>query len=198
MTQGADEQIYGLIAIAEDQQAAVQAAIEGLALERAALAKDRVTLLQGAERLHKSSEELIKSVLAAMPQIIEAVGTGARQAIQASLVDIGADATRAVTAAAQPTIDQVHQTVKAATTVQRQLGAAVQSFGRDWKRMVALAIVAGVAIAALFAGAAVWWQVREIEQLTAQRDALTAEIASLQGQSDQARRNGSKRPPKAP
>lgn len=40
---GADVRIFGLLAIAEDQQAAVRAAIEGLGLERAALAKDRVT-----------------------------------------------------------------------------------------------------------------------------------------------------------
>ncbi len=35
----AEEKIFGLLALAEDQQTAVRAGVEGLALERAALAK---------------------------------------------------------------------------------------------------------------------------------------------------------------
>lgn len=49
MKQGVDERIFGLIKVAQDQQAAVRAGIEGLALGRAALAKDRVTLIPAAE-----------------------------------------------------------------------------------------------------------------------------------------------------
>ena len=35
LTQSADERIFGLLALAEDQQTAVRAGVEGMALERA-------------------------------------------------------------------------------------------------------------------------------------------------------------------
>jgi len=198
MTQSADDRIFGLIAVAEDQQAAVRAGIEGLALERAALAKDRVTLMQAAEQLQKVSEELTKVVLRAAPQMVEAAGKGTREAIKTALVDVGEDTTRVVTSAAQPTFDRVEDTVKAATTVQLQLWATVREIRRKWTWMVACAVAGGVLATGLLAYGAVWWQSRELERLAGQRDQLIGEINGLQGQADQARRNGGKRPPKAP
>lgn len=198
MTQGADERIYGLIAVAEDQQAAVRAGIEGLALERAALAKDRVTLIQAAERLHQVSEELTKVILRAAPQMVEAAGKGTRDAIKEALLDVSEDTTRVVTSAAQPTFDRVEDTVKAATTVQLGLWDTVRQIRRQWTWMVVGAVAGGVLATAVLAYAAVWWQTRELERLAGQRDQLNAEINGLQGQADQARRNGGKRPSKSP
>ena len=195
---GADERIYGLIAVAEDQQAAVRAGIEGLALERAALAKDRVTLMQAAEQLHKTSEELTKVILRAAPQMVEAAGKGTKEAIQAALVDVSEDTTRVVTSAAQPTFDRVEDTVKAAMTVQLGLWDTAREIKRRWTWMVACAVASGVLATAVLAYAAVWWQSRELERLAGQRDQLIGEINGLQGQADQARRSSGKRPPKAP
>ena len=53
MADDGSERIFGLIAVAEDQQAAVRAGLEGLALERAGLAKDRVLLVSSAEMIQK-------------------------------------------------------------------------------------------------------------------------------------------------
>ena len=198
MTQGADERIYGLIAVAEDQQAAVRAGIEGLALERMALATDRVTLVQAAERLHQVSEELTKVILRAAPQMVEAAGKGTREAIQVALVDVGENTTRVVASAAQPAFDRVEEAVKASGIVQQQLRQSVRDFGRKWTWVVACAIAGGVLVTALLAYAAVWWQSHELERLFVQRDQLIGEINSLQGVADQARRNGGKRPPRPP
>jgi len=43
----AEDRLYGLMEVAERQQAAVQAALEGLAAERAALAREREALARG-------------------------------------------------------------------------------------------------------------------------------------------------------
>lgn len=193
---GADERIFGLVAIAEDQQAAVRAALEGLAIERAELAKDRVTLVQAGERMQKLSEELAKVVLRAVPQMLEASGKGATQAVNTALAGVGKETINVVATAAQPAFDSIAESVESAATVQRQLEYAVRDFGRKWTWVVACAVAGAILATALVCYGAVWWQLRQIEQLTVQRDKLAAEVESLQGQADQARRSGARRPGK--
>ena len=49
------QQIFGLMAVAEEHQKAVTAAIAGLAAERAALAKERALLAQVAQGIQKAA-----------------------------------------------------------------------------------------------------------------------------------------------
>ena len=62
---GEEDRLYGLMEIAERQQAAVQAALDGLAVERAALARER-------ERLGRE---------------VAALGQGTRQAVQLAVAE---------------------------------------------------------------------------------------------------------------
>ena len=47
----AEDWLYGLMEVAERQQAAVQAALEGLVAERAALAREREALARGVAQV---------------------------------------------------------------------------------------------------------------------------------------------------
>jgi hypothetical protein len=84
-----EERLYGLMEIAERQQAAVQAALDGLAAERAALARER----------------------AIFAQEVAALGRGTRQAASACVVegfaDVGVRGVEAVRAATEPLISQL-------------------------------------------------------------------------------------------
>ena len=66
-----DERIYALLAMVEDQQTAVRAGIEGMVQERAALAKERVALVQQAEKMERLSDKLSGLLLGAIPKVAE-------------------------------------------------------------------------------------------------------------------------------
>ena len=68
---GAEERLYGLMEIAEQQQAAVQRALNGLAEERAALAQERQKL---AEEVSSLEERVREAVSAAVTTALEQVG----------------------------------------------------------------------------------------------------------------------------
>jgi AcrR family transcriptional regulator len=68
---GAEERLYGLMEIVEQQQAAVQRALNGLAEERAALAQERQRLADEASGLE---ERVREAVSAAVTTALEQVG----------------------------------------------------------------------------------------------------------------------------
>ncbi|GBR75258.1 hypothetical protein [Acidiphilium acidophilum] len=68
---GAEERLYGLMEIAEQQQAAVQRVLNGLAEERAALAQERQRLAEEASSLE---ERVREAVSAAVTTALEQVG----------------------------------------------------------------------------------------------------------------------------
>ncbi len=68
---GAEERLYGLMEIVEQQQAAVQRALNGLAEERAALAQERQKL---AEEVSSLEERVREAVSAAVTTALEQVG----------------------------------------------------------------------------------------------------------------------------
>ncbi len=51
-----EDRLYGLMEVVERQQAAVQAALEGLAAERAALQREREALARGAQGLEAGAQ----------------------------------------------------------------------------------------------------------------------------------------------
>ena len=57
---GDEERLYGLMEIAERQQAAVQAALDGLAAERAALAREREALAPGVRDVKISAQGAVR------------------------------------------------------------------------------------------------------------------------------------------
>ena len=74
--------------------------------------------------------------------------------------------------------------------------ADVKDFSRKWTWVAASATAGAILTAALVSWGLVWWQRKELQSLAAERDKLSAEVNALQGQADQTRRNGARRPVK--
>ena len=192
----ADERIFALLSVVEEQQTAVRAGIQGLAQERAAMATERVALVQQAEQMKRLTDKLVSAVGAAIPQMAQTAGEASRAALAEMLRISGEAAAKAAAKAALPELAKFTAAVESAAAVQIQLGAAVKDFRRKWAWVVAFAIAGLVLAAALAAYGAVWWQLRELGRLEAQRDKLSSEMNALQRQADQARRGGTQRPTK--
>ena len=190
MTDRSDEKIYGLIAVAQDQQAAVRAGLEGLAQERAALATERVALTEAAERMQKISDGLVKAVMESMPRLVASSADGMRQGLNDALAGVGEETTQRVALAAQPAIDNVAEVVRATAVARQQLSADLRDFRRRWLLILGGSVVGALFLAGVVSYGFIWWQMREIEQLRAYRDQLAGEIADLQGQAELKRRSG--------
>ena len=94
-----EDQLYGLMEIAERQQAAVQAALERLAAERAALARERQTFAQEVALLRAGTHATVSLAVAegfagAAGKGVEAVQV-ATQPLLGKLEDVTASAVRA-------------------------------------------------------------------------------------------------------
>ena len=196
LTQSADDRIFGLLALAEDQQTAVRAGVEGMALERAAMAKERVALVQQTEAMTKLAQELAKTVLKTLPLMAQASASAAKAAVEKALAGAAETSTQAAIESAKPTLASLAGAVQSANTVQLALKKAVKDFTRKWTWVAASATAGAILSAALVSWGLVWWQRQELQSLAAERDKLSAEVNALQGQVDQTRRNGARRPVK--
>ena len=160
-----------------------------MALERAAMAKERVALVQQTGAMKKLADELTKTVLKALPQMAQA-------AVEKALAGAAETSTQAATLAAKPTLASHSGAVQSANAVQLALKQAVKDFTRQWTWVTASATAGAILAAALVSWGLVWWQRQELQSLAAERDKLSAEVNALQGQADQTRRNGARRPAK--
>ena len=191
---GAEERIYALLAVAEEQQTAVWAGVEGMALERAAMATARVALVQQADQLKGLTDKLLSAVGTAIPLMAQTAGQASGAALGEILKTSGSVAAAAASKGVQPELAKFTAAAGAAAAVQIQLGAAVKDFKRKWTWVAAFAIAGMVVSAALVAYGAVWWQLRELGELKMQRDQLKTEVGALQEQAEQARRNNGRKP----
>ena len=193
---GADKRIYALLAVAEEQQTAVRSGIEGMALERAAMATERVALVQQAERMERLSDKLSGQLLGAIPKVADSAGQAAAAAVSKVLQGTVVTAIGIAATAAQPTLESFREAVGSAGAVQLELRKAVKHFGREWAWVVAFAIASLIGTAVIVAYASVWSQRSELRELEAKRDKLQAEMSTLQEQVDQAKRNNGRKPGK--
>lgn len=176
----AQQQLYGLMAVAEDQQKAVKAAIDGLTAERAALAKERAALAQAAASVARAGRDIQCAVDGAVPALQEAAGGAVGHAVRVALAGGAEVAARAFDGATRPIVGQLAGFVHAAGEAEGKISGAVEAFGWRWA-MVAFGAAAGGIVAVLLAAwLAVWWQRDEVEQLTAQKAALLGEVTQLQ------------------
>ena len=192
----ADERIFALLAIVEDQQTAVRAGLQGLAQERAALATERVALVQQAEKMGLLSDKIASAILQALPKLADSAGQAAGLCVTRALQSTVVTAVHAAGVAAQPTLDGFTEAVKSAAAVQLELKNAVEDFKRQWKWAVVFAILGMLLAAGLVTAGSVWLQTNEVAQLMAQKNKLSAEVNALQEQADQARRNNGRKAPK--
>ena len=166
MSEAAEERLYGLIEIAERQQAAVQAALEGLAAERAALARERERL---GEDVHGLNRNVRTAVLGAVAESMQGAA------------DTGAAALKAATGPLLGRLEQVGASAGQAEAVLRRvvLWASWRLLG--W----GVAIIATLALLWWLASSAVlWWDAGAIGQAQEQKGELEAQVADLKANQD--------------
>ena len=148
------QQIFGLMAVAEEHQKAVAAAIAGLVAERAALAKERASLAQVAQGIQKATSDAV------------------RAAVEQSLAGASETAAEALGDAAKPVIGKLTGVVQAASDAEDSMRKAGQWFAWKW---VAVA-TGGLAGVCLVAYVALAWQLHEVGSLRAENARLVAAI----------------------
>jgi hypothetical protein len=149
-----EQQIFSMMALAEEHQKAVTAAIAGLAAERAALAKERAALARVAQGIQKATSDAVSA------------------AVRQSLDGASETAVTALSEAAKPVIDRLSGVVRAAGDAEGSLRSAGQWFAWKWVAVAAGGLV-GVCLVAYVALA---WQLHEVGSLGDEKARLAAAI----------------------
>lgn len=164
----AEQQLFQMMTVLEDQQKAVQAAIQGLAAERAAVAKERASMAQ---------------VLAAVNNAAQGVRMAAGEAVASSVAESLSGASKAAAEAlgeaAKPVIDRLSGVVKAASNAEGRLNGAVAAFGWKWAMVAGGAAAGGILTVLLAAWISVGWQRHQVETLSEEVAELKATAADL-------------------
>ena len=157
-----EDRLFGLMEIAERQQAAAQVALDGLAKERAALARERDLLARSATALERG------------------VRTAVETAIRDSLAGAATDGAAAVQSEAQPFLSKLAAVNKEAA----QAETALRNVARwaSWRALKWGAAAAAILVLLtwLASHATVWWDTKAIAGYRAQKAMLEAEISDLQ------------------
>lgn len=162
-----EDRLYGLMEIAERQQAAVQAALDGLAAERTALAQEREALARGVRDVQIGGQGAVRS------------------AVADSLAGAATEGVAAVQAATAPLLARLAGMTEQAG----QADAALRDLV-SWASWRLLAWMMGaVASLVLFGWLAttlvLWWDTGAIAAARAQKAQLAAEVAEMQANRDE-------------
>ncbi len=133
----AQQQLFGLMALAQEHQQAVKAAIDGLAVERAALAKERAALKQAATNVAGVAIDVGRAAAQAVPAVQKAAAEAVDASVKHSLAGAADAAATALGEAAKPIIDSLSGVVRAAGEAEGKLSGAVASFGWKWATVAA-------------------------------------------------------------
>lgn len=157
------EQIFSLMAAAEQQQQAVEGAIQSLENERLALAKERAALSQAAA-------SLTATAAAALPAIQKAAGDAVGVSVRQSMAGFSGTAAKSLGEASEPFFARLTGVIKAASDAESSIKRAGQWFAWKW---VALA-AGGLAGVCLVGFVLVGWQIHQVDTLKAEIVQLTA------------------------
>jgi len=157
MSEAEDSRLYGLMEIAEGQQAAVQAALEGLAAERAALAREREALARQ----------------------VQAVEGGARAAVRAAVADSLAGA------ATGPLMSRLAGVAEQAGQADAALRDVVA--WASWRLLGwMIAAMAGLVLGGWLASTLVlWWDTGAIGAARVEKRQLQLDVAELRASRDE-------------
>ena len=152
---GAEERLYGLMEIVEQQQAAVQRALNGLAEERAALAQERQKLAEEASSLEERVREAVNA------------------AVSTALEQVGKEGVATVREATKPLLEDVAGLAGGMAVAEEALRRIVA-----WASWRLLGWIVALTVGLMLFGwlsstAVVWWDRTTVSQ-------LRGEIAMLQ------------------
>ncbi len=151
-----EERLYGLMEIAERQQAAVQAALDGLAAAGEALERER-------QRLARE---------------VAALGPGTREAVKLAVAESLAGATSEVAAAVKTTTEPVLAQLKGVKVAAAQAEAALHRVASwaSWRLLgwLMALITALVLLGWLTSNGLIWWDTRTLNRLQDQITTLRA------------------------
>ena len=167
-----EDRLYGLIEVAERQQAAAQATLEGVAAERAALAREREALARGVAGLQAGTQGAV------------------RAAVAESLARAATEGVAAVQAATRPLLSRLGEVEQQA----EQANAALRSVvaWASWRLLGWLVAVgaATVVLGWLMSSGVLWWDTGAIQAARAEKARLQAEVAEMQANRDEWAKSG--------
>ena len=165
--QADENQLYGLMEVAERQQALVQATLEGLAAERAALAREREALARGVAGLQAGTQEAVRS------------------AVADSLAGAATEGAAAVQAATGPLLARLDGVTEQAGRADAALRGVVA--WASWRLLgwmaatVALLVLGGWLASTLV----LWWDTRAVSAARVEKRQLQLEVAELRASRDE-------------
>lgn len=183
-----EQKLYSLMVVAEEHQKAVKAAIDGLAIERAALSKERVALAQATDSVGTAAADVRKAAAAVLPTAQRAVSDAVGASVRESMVGATQVAADALEKATQPIIVRLSEVIKVASEAEGSMRNAAAWFAWRWVAVAAI----GLAVVCLAAYASLAWQMHQAELLDEQKAVLTAEIAQLTASVDALEKRGGK------
>lgn len=186
----AQQQLFGLMAVAEEHQKAVKAAIDGLTAERAALAKERAAVAQAAASVAGVAGEVRKAAADVVPAIQKAVGEAVGASVRQSLAGASQTASTALETAVKPILGKLSSVVQAAGEAEGKLNTATESFGWKWAAVASIVAAGAIVTVLAVAWGATWYQRHQVESLGEQKAALQADVAQLQASVDALEKKG--------
>jgi hypothetical protein len=161
-----EDRLYGLMEIAERQQAAVQAALDGLAAERAALGREREALARGVRDLQLGTQGAVRS------------------AVADSLAGAATEGLAAVQAATKPLLGRLAGVTAEAGQAEAALRQVV--LWASWRLLGwVMAAIAGLVLLGWLASTLVlWWDNGTIAAAQVEKAQLQQEVAGLQATQD--------------
>ncbi len=162
----AEDRLYGLMEVAERQQAAVQAALEGLAAERAALAQEREALARGVQTLQSGTQGAV------------------RAAVADSLAGAATEGVAAVQAATGPLLSRLAGVAEQAGQADAALRGVVA--WASWRLLgwVVAAVASLVLVGWLASGLVLWWDMGAIAATRTEKRQLQAGVVEMQARWD--------------
>ena len=161
-----EDRLYGLMEVAERQQAAVQAALEGLAAERAALAREREALARG-----------VAGVQAGMQGAV-------RAAVAESLAGAATEGAAAVQAATGPLLSRLAGVAQQAGQADAALRGVVA--WASWRLLGWIAAMGAMTVLLgwLMSSGMLWWNTSAIGAVQERKAELQAEVVELKANRD--------------
>ena len=161
-----EDRLYGLLEVAERQQAAVQAALDGLAGGRTALEGERARLAREVTLLDLSLRAAVKA------------------AVNDGLASAATEGAKAVEAATAPLLGELAAVTERAGRADAALRRVV--LWASWRLLGwAVALVAGLVLGGWLASTLVlWWDAGAIAEARAEKRRLQAEIVEMQANRD--------------